>query len=226
MYCALAAKISISEWIRLLKVLRYAVDLPVLVLSYMSIVLSWSVSLWLPWVTAVGMLLPFIPILTLLSLSIGLLLKWQQIHLLPFETNWRGMLLYISFVALMIVAGPVYAYSHGIRTAHNFIREFDLDVEVENRDFVLIESIELAGHSRTFRSITTVYKVLDPIAEAKVKLRNRLQNEPAWRLSNTSYFWGSCDRSRVGRYVTMFLTDYGALHVAIHYGVPEYCLLK
>ena len=223
---AIDEKLSILEKIQQLKALRYTIDLPVLVLSYIAIIFSWSVTYWLPWLTATAMLLPFLPILTLLFLLMDLLLKWQWLRLWPIETNWRGMILFFTFVAFLIATGPAYAYSHGIRITHNLIKEFDLDVEVEDRDLVMVESVELTGRSRSFRSITTVYSVLDPIAEAKTKLRNRLQNEPGWLLSNTNYFWGSCDRNHLGRYITMFLTEDGALHVAIQYGVPEYCLLN
>lgn len=223
---AIDEKLSILEKIQQLKALRYTIDLPVLVLSYIAIIFSWSVTYWLPWLTATAMLLPFLPILTLLCLLMDLLLKWQWLRLWPIETNWRGMILFFTFVAFLIATGPAYAYSHGIRITHNLIKEFDLDVEVEDRDLVMVESVELTGRSRSFRSITTVYSVLDPIAEAKTKLRNRLQNEPGWLLSNTNYFWGSCDRNHLGRYITMFLTEDGALHVAIQYGVPEYCLLN
>ena len=37
----------------------------------------------------------------------------------------------------------------------------------------------------------------------------------------TDYFWGSCDRSQLGWYTTMFLAKDGTLHVSIQYGVPE-----
>ena len=43
--------------------------------------------------------------------------------------------------------------------------------------------------------------------------------------SQTEFFLGSCDRDRVDRYITIFITGDDALHVAIHYGVPSYCLL-
>ena len=223
---ALGKNFSISEKIRQLKARRYTIDLPVLVFSYMAVIFSWSATYWVTWLTAIFMLLLFLPILTLLSLLMDLLLEWQRLRLWPIETNWRGLILYITFTVFLIAAGPAYAYSHGIRITHNFVKEFDLDVKAADRDFVIIESIALAGRSRTFRSITTVYSVLDPIAEAKTKLRKRLQNEPGWLLSNTSYFWGSCDRNQLGRYMTIFLTEDGALHVAIHYGVPNYCLLS
>lgn len=223
---ALDEKHSIPERIRQLRALRYTIDLPVLVLSYIAIIFSWSVSYWLPWLTALALLLPFLPILTLLCLLMDILLKWQRLRLWPIETNWRGIILFFTFVAFLIATGPAYAYTHGIRVTHNFIKEFDLKVEVEDREFAMIESIELTSRSRTFRSITTVYSVLDPIAEAKAKLRYRLQNEPGWLLSNTNYFWGSCDRNHLGRYITMFLAEDGALHVAIQYGVPDYCLLN
>lgn len=223
---ALSENSSVSERMQELKDLRYTIDLSVLVLSYIAVAFSWSVAYWMPLLTAIVLLLPLLLILTPLCLLLNLLLKWQRLRFWPIETNWQGLILYMTFVALLMAAGPTYAYSHGVRITHSFIKEFDLDVELKDRDFVMVESMELTGRSRTFRSITTVYSVLDPIAEAKTKLRKRLQNEPGWLLSTTSYFWGSCDRNQLGRYMTVFLTEDGALYVAIHYGVPDYCLLS
>ena len=214
------ASLFISEKVQQLKAHRYTLDLPVLILSYVLIVLSWSVSFGLDWMMAVFMLLPLLPILILLSLLMDLLLAWQRIRLWPIQTSWRGMIVYIAVVVSLIAAGPAYAYSYGIRISHNFINEFSLDVEVDKREFVLI---------RQPRSVTTVYNVHDPVAEAKTRLRSRLQNEPGWLLSRDTYFWGSCDRgiqSQYSRYITMFFAKDGALHVAIHYGVPDYCLLN
>lgn len=222
----LTKNLRIPDLIRRLKARRYTVGLPILIFSYLSITLSWSVSNWLPWQTAVFMLIFLLPLLTLLSLLIDLLLKWNRLSLWPFETNWRGLLLYFAIVLFCAATGPIFAYSHGIRIARDFIDEFALDAEVEHRKFVLIESAGVSGQPRPFRSVTIVYKVITPIAEAKAELRNRLQDKSGWLLSNTDYFWGSCDRNRLGRYITVFLTEGGALHVAIHFGVPTYCLLN
>ena len=80
---ALGKNFSISEKIRQLKVRRYTIDLPVLVFSYMAVIFSWSVTYWVTWLTAVFMLLLFLPILTLLSLLMDLLLEWQRLRLWP-----------------------------------------------------------------------------------------------------------------------------------------------
>ncbi|GEM_PF-2650471 len=175
------ASLFTSEKVQQLKAHRYTLDLPVLILSYVLIVLSWSVSFGLDWMMAVFMLLPLLPILILLSLLMDLLLVWQRIRLWPIQMSWRGMVVYIAVVVSLIAAGPAYAYSYGIRISHNFIKEFDLDVEVDKRDVVLI---------RQPRSVTTVYNVHDPVAEAKTRLRSRLQNEPGWLLSRDTYFLG------------------------------------
>lgn len=54
----------------------------------------------------------------------------------------------------------------------------------------------------------------------------RLVDREGWHLSRTAYFWASCDRDRVGRFITMFPTQSEGLHEAIHFGVPSHCLLQ
>lgn len=55
--------------------------------------------------------------------------------------------------------------------------------------------------------------------------------EPVFKVSaagssqTKKIFWASCDRDRVGRYITMYIDSDAAHHLAIHFGVPSYCLL-
>ena len=222
----LSEDLTIAERIHHAKVRAYTIGLPFIVLCYIAGILSWSIFFFLPWFTAVGVLLPLLPILIGLFFLLDRVLEWAHLRLWPIETSWRGMVLCMAVAALVIATGPIYAYIHGVKVSQGFISEFELNVAMEGREFVLIEPVDPKGQSRPFRAISTVYRVLDPIEEAREKLSRRLLSEPGWVLSKTTYFWGSCDRSGLGRYVTLFLAQERALHVAIQYGAPDYCLLK
>ena len=206
---------------------HFTLSLPALVSSSALILLNLSAFNWLPWLFAVVYQLP--PLLLIISLSWVLeeILAW---HGLPrpwrTEIGRKGVKRYILTMAFLIAAGPAVACARGILITHNFIDGFDIEVKVESREFVLLEPPGLAGQQRPFRGVTTIYDLLEPVDDVEAKMRNRLQNERGWLLSNDRYFWGSCDRDSVGKYITIFLASDDALHVAIHYGVPSYCLLN
>ncbi len=204
---------------------RVSLSLPFLVALSALILLSWSAFNWLTWPAAVVLQLP--PLLLIMGLSVLLERLWEWSGLARpwrIELGRRGLILYFFAMAFLIAADPGYAQAYGIRIAERFIDEFDIAVHVESREFVLLESPVLTGKHRPFRGTTTVYGLLDPADEAESKIRNRLRDERGWLLSN-GIFLGSCDRDRVDRYITIFITGDDALHVAIHYGVPSYCLL-
>ena len=96
---------------------------------------------------------------------------------------------------------------------------------MESQELVLIERETKPAEPYLFRGVTTVYRLLDSVEDVDATLREWLDDKEGSRLSKSSYFWGSCDRDRVGRYVTMFLTQGEDLQMAVHYGVPENCLL-
>lgn len=206
----------------------YTIALDAIVLSASTILLSWFLFYGMDYVHAAIFLVPVLVLLTLLSR----LLVWQLTFLgfRPWSivTNKQGRIQYFAMVAILVFAAPVYSSSYGIWKTHSFIGKFDIEVHAQSREFVLLEPLPGTGQQGPFpfRSITTVFTVLDPIAEVQTKFRSRLQSEPGWLLSSTDYFWGSCDRSELGRYITVFLAKNGTLHVAIQYGVPEYCLLN
>ncbi len=204
----------------------YRISLVIHVFSLTLILLSWSVFNWLSLSVVVAGLLPCLLLATGLSWLLDGMLRWQGVsRLWLIETDWRGLLRYITLMVLLTAAGPVYAYFLGIWMARSFISAFDVEVSIESQELLLVEWETDPVQPYLFRGVTTVYSLLDSVEIADAKLRERFQNETAWRLSNTSYFWASCDRERIGRYITMFLTQGEGLHVAIHYGVPGYCFL-
>ncbi len=205
---------------------RFTIPLIAHVFTFSLILLSWLPFNWLDNGTVSALLLPLLAVLNLLGGLLTLLLKWLGYRPLRIETNRQGLFRYVTFVAILIAAAPVYAYFHGIWITSSFVSEFDLDVRVESREFVLLEPAHRMDKPTSVRGITTVFTVLGPKDETKSKLRNRLRDERSWLLSRTGYFWGSCDRKRLGRYMTVILAGEDTLHVAIQYGVPSYCLLN
>ena len=205
---------------------RYTIPLIALVLSFSLILLSWLLFNWLDYDTVKVMILPLLALLTLLSGLLAVLLRWLGFRPWRIETNGQGVYRYITVVAILIASAPACSYLYGIWITRSFVSALDLDVRLESREFVLLEPGHPYGKYTPFRGITTVYTLLDPIAETKAKLRDRLHDQPGWLLSRTEYFWGSCDRSRLGRYMTVILAGNDTLQVAIQYGVPSYCFLN
>ena len=205
---------------------RFAIPLIAHVFSFSLILLSWLLFNWLDYGTVTALLLPLLAILNLLGGLLALLLKWLGYRPLRIGTNGQGLFRYVTVVAVLIAFSPVYAYIHGIWITSSFVSEFDLDVRVESREFVLLEPAHRMDEPTPVRGITTVFTLLGQKDETKPKLRSRLRDERGWLLSNSDYFWGSCDRKRLGRYITVILTGDDTLQVAIQYGVPSYCLLK
>ena len=207
---------------------RYRISLDAFVLSFSTIMLSWFLFCGMDYLNAAVLLVPALVLLTLLSRLLIWQLKSLGFQPWHFVTSKKGMTQYVALVAILVVAAPAYWYLCGIWITHDFMGKFDLETQVLSREFVLLEPVTAFNQPGPFdfRGITTVFAVPDPISEVQNELRNRLQSEPGWQLSMTDYFWGSCDRSQLGWYTTMFLTKDGTLHVSIQYGVPEYCLLK
>ena len=205
---------------------RFAIPLIAHVFTFSLILLSWLLFNWLDYRAVTALLLPLLAILNLLGGLLALLLMWLGYRPLRIEANGQGLFRYVAVVAILIAAAPVYAYLHGIWITASFVSEFDLDVRAESREFVLLEPAHRMDEPTPVRGITTVITLLGPIDESKAKLRDRLLDERGWLLSNSDYFWGSCDRKRLGRYMTVILAGDDTLHVAIQYGLPSYCLLN
>lgn len=205
---------------------RFTIPLIAHVFSFSLILLSCLLFNWLDYGKVTDLLLPLLAILNLLGGLLTLLLKWLGYRPLRIGTNGQGLFRYVTVVAILIAAAPVYAYFHGIWMTSSFVSEFDLDVRVESREFVLLEPAHRMDKPTPVRGITTVFTLLGPIDESKARLRDRLRDGRGWLLSNSDYLWGSCDRKRLGRYITVILTGDDTLQVAIQYGVPSYCLLK
>ena len=193
--------------------------------SFALVLLSWSAFNWLRLTVVLSELLPYLVVAIGLCWLLDLLLKWQGVRRFwLIETDGRGVVGYVALTAILIAAGPAFANLHGVWLARSFISAFDIGVAVESQGLVLIERETKPAEPYLFRGVTTVYRLLDSVEDVDARLREWLDDKEWWRLSKSSFFWGSCDRDRVGRYVTMFLTQGEDLQMAVHYGVPDYSL--
>lgn len=200
-----------------------SISLFVLVSSFNLVILSWLLFYWLPaWFVA----LYVFPVLLLVSLlcwplSRGWLQRWR------IQTTRRGIILYTLALVLLTVAAPIYAHFYGIWRTRSFIQEIGLDVQIESQEIVLLDTL---GDVAPYRSVTTVYTLLEPIENAEVKIRSRLEDKDGWRFFENAMsgrvVWTSCDPRTGGPDDTLILNADGTVFVSLDYASPGYCRLQ
>ena len=138
--------------------------------------------------------------------------------------------------AVLIVAAPFYSYFFAKKLASNFVNDLALNVRLESQAIQLTDpsyrSLQDPTFNmlrRTYRNVTSVYTLLDPVDEVKDRLRMRLQDVFDWNFSNPaelSVFRASCSATVWDRGYEILLDDEGTLRITLEYGYPDPCRLR
>lgn len=138
--------------------------------------------------------------------------------------------------AVLIVAAPFYSYYFAKNLAGNFVNELALNVRLECQQIRLTDPSYRSSQDptfnmlrRTYRNVTSVYTLLDPVDDVKERLRNRLQHVFDWNFSHpmqTGEFTASCSVTVWDRGYEILLVDDGTLRITLEYGYPDPCRLR
>lgn len=133
---------------------------------------------------------------------------------------------------MLITAAPVNSYFYAIRLARNFVLETAVNARVERQDILIYDSMFHRHIGRPsagpYRSVTTVYRVLEPVEQAQAKLRSRFRHVRGWQYEDPKgevSFEASCTFSNIPVIRSVLLYSDGTLKILLEYGYPDYCSL-
>ena len=185
--------------------------------SLCLILLSWSLFHWLPGLFILSTLLPYLLVIVLLSWLLSRrILRWCRIR-----TGRKGQRLHLVLTIILIAAAPLYSHFYARRLASNFVHELELNVRLETQEVRLIE--------KSYRHITRVYTLLEPVEGVKNRLRSRLQHVYDWSFTDpttTEDFKATCYSNGWDKGYEIQLDDDGTLQITLEYGYPDHCKLN
>lgn len=201
------------------------------VVSFALILLSWSYFHWIYSLAVAICLLPNLFVITFLGwLFSRSCLRWCRI-----STNRKGKRLYILLTTFLVVSAPIYSYSFARLLARDFVHKLALNVKLEGQEVQLTDQYyryllqQYDVLDQPLRNVTSMYRLLEPVDGAKVKLRDLLQHKLGWRISDPSdggTFRASCSSLHWGHGYEILLKDNGSLQITLEYGYPDNCRLR
>ena len=207
---------------------RYKISFFTLAVSLCFVTLSWSFFNWLPTYYIVTYMAGYLVFVLLLSWIASR--SWLKSCCLM--TSGGGLTVYCLLIVMLIIVAPVNSYFYAIRLARNFVLEAEVDARMERQDILVYDSMFHRHIGRPsaepYRSVTTVYRVLEPVEQVQAKLRSRLRHVRGWQYEDAKgevIFEASCTFSNIPVTHSVLLYSDGALKILLEYGYPSYCSL-